>query len=133
MELQFFNRENSSGHKNGKPQVTFHATGNIRINGAAVEKMKLDTGRGIDLAYDKTQKQWYLRTNGAIESAFVLRAAGSKEKTLQFNASAIVKEVFAVFEAQKSGASVAALVGGKIEEGGSVLYPLLMKAKPVRT
>lgn len=131
MELQFFNRENSGGHAVGDPVMSFAEQGPIRISPAAVEILDVKAGDGLELCFDKTQKQWFaVKTSNS--KAFKLRAYKG-DKSLQFNAAAIAKEVIKHFETTKSGASVRAIVSSAaVDYQGFKLFPLLMKAKPVR-
>lgn len=131
MELEFFNRENTSksGPK-GDPTVIFTEGGNVRISQTAKVKTGLEAGVKIELAFDNTENQWYLFVSQN-EKGFELRTAAKNDKALQFNTSVIAKRVREGFECNPQN-SVIATVGASVEFEGKTFWPLLMKRKVVR-
>lgn len=126
MNLEFFNRENSQ--TSTSPTVNITAAGNIRINKAAVKLMQLKPGDYIQLAQNKDDGQWYAVPCDDKEG-FKLREYKGAD-VLQFNAIAVAKSCFESYQANKSGASLTALVSATPTKHNNLeLWPLLMKRK----
>lgn len=129
MELEFFNRENSTTSRAGDPRINFSKSGCITLTPAAVKLMGLKPKDGIQVVRDKKENQWYAMPCNAIES-FVLREYKGANG-LAFNAAELYKKVTADFDT--TGTSLKAMVSASpITVNNLEMWPLLMKRKVVR-